>query len=121
MAEEKELERLEGFVATLLEKFNILRADHRELTERLQRRDASIENLQNELAALKNDQSEVSSRVNSLIDQIEEWEFSNIVEDEEAESYNSAERTESYDAVANEETNDSAVQENHYNADNNGE
>ncbi len=107
MAEEKELERLEGFVATLLEKFNTLRAEHRELAERLQQRDASIENLQNELAALKDDRSEVSSRVNSLIGQIEEWEFSYSLEDKEAESGSDAEQTETYeDAVAKEETND---------------
>ncbi len=86
MAEEKELARLEGFVSILLGKFNTLRADHKELTERLQRRDTSIVNLQGELASLKDDRSEFSGRVSSLIGQIEEWEFSNALEDEAAES-----------------------------------
>lgn len=86
MAEENELARLEGFVSTLLDKFNALRADHKELTERLQRRDTSIVNLQDELASLKDDRSEFSVRVSGLIGQIEEWEFSNALEDEAAES-----------------------------------
>ena len=102
MAEEKELARLEGFVSILLEKFNTLRADHKELTECLQRRDISIVNLQDELASLKDDRTEFSVRVGSLIGQIEEWEFSNALEDEAAESDG--------DVVADEEKKDSVVQ-----------
>lgn len=108
MAEEKELARLEGFVSILLEKFNTLRADHKELTERLQQRDTSIVNLQNELASLKDDRSEFSVRVGSLIGQIEEWEFSNALEDEAAESDG--------DVVAEEEKKDSAEHGNLFNA-----
>lgn len=104
MAEEKELARLEGFVSTLLEKFKALRADHKELTERLQRRDTRIVNLQDELASLQDDRSEFSVRVSGLIGQIEEWEFSNALEDEAAESDDGV--------VAEEEEKDSAVQEN---------
>lgn len=74
MSKENELERLEGFVATLLEKFNALQAENGKLTERLQRRDVSIETLEEELAAMKDERGDVSTRVNSLIDKIEEWE-----------------------------------------------
>ena len=110
MADEKELARLEGFVSTLLEKFNALRADHKELTERLQRRDTSIENLEDELASLKDDRSEVSTRVSSLIGQIEEWEFCTALDDETTESDGSAEADEN--VGSEEEKNDSADQGN---------
>ncbi len=108
MAEEKELARLEGFVSTLLDKFNALRADHKALTERLQRRDISIEDLRDELASLKGDRSEVSSRVSSLISQIEDWETDNGSEGEMGEA----------DADTEDEKKDSAVQGNLFSAEN---
>lgn len=122
MAEEKELARLEGFVSTLLEKFNALRADHKGLTERLQRRDASIENLEDELASMKDDRSEVSTRVSSLIGQIEEWESSTDIDDESTMTDEPTELDEDdgadeadYTVGAEEEKKDSAVQGNLFN------
>ena len=79
MTEEKELARLEGFVATLLEKFNALQTENTELTERLGRREETIETLQDDLASMKDDRGEISSRVSSLIGKIEEWEVSSDV------------------------------------------
>lgn len=103
MTEENELARLEGFVSTLLEKFNGLQGDNQELTERLQRRDASIASLEDELAGMKDDRSEVSTRVSSLIGQIEEWETNSGVEVDSQESEEDAEE---------DERNDSGVQGN---------
>lgn len=74
MSRENELERLEGFVATLLGKYNALQGVNTELTERIQRRDTTIETLEEELASMKDERGDVSSRVSSLIEKIEEWE-----------------------------------------------
>ena len=74
MAQKSEMERLEGFVSTLLEKFNGLQEANRQLTEQLERREATIETLQDELATLKNERGEISGRVSSLLGKIEEWE-----------------------------------------------
>ncbi len=74
MTEENELVRLEKFVSTLLEKFNDIQVENKEIKERLLRREETIETLRDDLAALKNERSDISSRVNSLIGKIEEWE-----------------------------------------------
>jgi len=88
MSKENELERLEGFVATLLDKFNALQGVNRELTKRIERRDATIENLQDELASMKDERGDISSRVSNLIGKIEEWESTSGIAaaDDDAES-----------------------------------
>ncbi|AGF78658.1 hypothetical protein UWK_02115 [Desulfocapsa sulfexigens DSM 10523] len=85
MTEENELVRLEQFVSTLLAKFNALRDESKKLTERLQRREATIETLQDELAAMKNERGDISSRVSSLIGKIEEWESEGEISTEDVE------------------------------------
>ncbi len=105
MSRENELERLEGFVATLLEKFNALQGNNTELTERIQRRDATIETLEEELASMKDERGDVSSRVSSLIGQIEEWESTSGVS-VETDEFNS-----------DEESSDSGVQGNLFSED----
>ena len=79
MTEEKELARLEGFVANLLEKFNALQAVNADLTERLEKREETIETLQDELASMKDDRGEISNRVSNLIGKIEDWEATSDV------------------------------------------
>ena len=79
MTEENELVRLEKFVSTLLGKFNDLQAENKDLTESLQKREATIETLQDDLASMRDERGDISSRVNSLIGQIEEWEASSGV------------------------------------------
>ncbi len=74
MSQENELKRLEGFVSSLLERFNGLQQENSELADRLQRREATIETLQGDLAEMKNERGEISSRVGTLIGKIEEWE-----------------------------------------------
>lgn len=90
MAQDNELQRLEGIVSSLLGKFNALQGENRELTERLQRRDATIDGLQEDLAAMKDERGEISNRVGSLLDKIEEWEVaSGVSTDESEDSYSS--------------------------------
>lgn len=78
MNEENELAKLEGFVSTLLEKFNGLQNNNKKLAERLQRRDASIMSLEDEIASMQDERGEISSRVSGLINKIEEWESATI-------------------------------------------
>ena len=82
MIEENELARLEGFVSKLLGKFNVLQAEKADLTERLEKREATIETLQDDLASMKNERGDISSRVSSLIGKIEEWESESGVSQE---------------------------------------
>jgi len=91
MTEENELVRLEGFVASLLEKFNALQAENADLTARLGRREETIETLQDDLGSMKDERGEISSRVSSLIGQIEDWEASSNVSAGESEGENSDE------------------------------
>lgn len=107
MIEENELARLEGFVTTLLEKFNKLQADNKELNERIERRDRTIEELQSELSTQKDERGEISSRVSSLIGQIEEWESTSDDTEESSDSDSDAE-----DYGEEDENQDSAVQGN---------
>ena len=91
MNEENELAKLEGIVSTLLDKFNSLQNANKELTERLQSRDASIVGLEDEIASMKDERGKISSRVSGLIGKIEEWESATvaveqIVDDEETEN-----------------------------------
>ncbi len=111
MTEENELARLEGFVTTLLEKFNNLQADNKALDERIERRDTTIEELQGELSTQKDERGEISSRVSSLIGQIEEWESSDNVLEETADS-DSDHEEDTEDDNDEDEDQDSAVQGN---------
>jgi predicted nuclease with TOPRIM domain len=107
MAEENELQRLEEFVSTLLKKFNDLQDQNKELMERMQRREATIETLQEDLASMKDERGDISTRVSNLIGKIEEWESSTDDESDE----------ESVSDAADETSNDSGVQGNLFAAD----
>ncbi len=110
MTEENELARLEGFVSGLLERFNALKNDNIVLTDRLGRRDETIENLQSELAAMTNERGEISSRVNNLIGKIEDWEVNSEVSVKDGYEEQS-------DGDSHENSSDSGFQENHYDGD----
>ncbi len=107
MAEKNELGRLEEFVSTLLQKFNDLKGQNKELSERLERREMTIETLQEDLASMKDERGDISSRVNSLIGQIEEWESASDDAGEE----------ESVSADSDETSSDSGVQGNLFSED----
>jgi len=93
MTEEKELARLEGFVATLLDKFNALQAENTDLTERLEKREETIETLQDDLAAMKDDRGEISSRVSNLIGKIEDWEATSDVTVDDSDGADSEDKS----------------------------
>ncbi|MBV5306313.1 MAG: cell division protein ZapB [Desulfobulbaceae bacterium] len=74
MKQDSELGRLENFVAKLLDRFNALQADKGKVDELLLEREETIATLQEELASLKDERGEISSRVSGLLGRIEEWE-----------------------------------------------
>lgn len=92
MTEDNELQRLERFVSSLLEKFNALQEEKNELTERLQRRDATIETLEEDLAVMRDERGDISNRVGSLLDKITEWEATSQVSVKETDSADSEEK-----------------------------
>jgi|FLOH01.1.fsa_nt_gi chromosome segregation ATPase len=69
-----EMERLELFVANLLEKYNTLLAEKNNLVELLAERDFTIESLESDLASMSDERGEISTRVNGLLGKIEAWE-----------------------------------------------
>lgn len=74
MMQDSELGRLENFVAKLLDRFNALQAEKKRVDDLLQQREETIAALQDELASLKDERGEISSRVSGLLGRIEEWE-----------------------------------------------
>jgi chromosome segregation ATPase len=74
MMQDSELGRLEDFVTKLLERFNALQADKKKVDDLLLQREGAIADLQEELAALKDERGEIGNRVSGLLERIEEWE-----------------------------------------------
>lgn len=112
MSETKELEKLEGFVSTLLDRFDNLQQQNQEMTERLQRRDATIETLENEIAEMKNERGEISTRVSGILGKIEEWESATASAVTEESVDEIREETPGTDAEMEEEKKESGVQGN---------
>ncbi|RUM40060.1 MAG: hypothetical protein DSY80_10880 [Desulfocapsa sp.] len=120
MKEENELERLEGFVSTLLDKFNALQGKNKELNERIQRRDVSIVRLEDELISMKDERGEISSRVSGLIGKIEEWESATADVEVVSEDEKEEDTTES-ESETEENKKDSGVQGNLFSVEATGE
>jgi FtsZ-binding cell division protein ZapB len=74
MENNAELIRLEQFVDTLLNKYNDLKEKFHSLEATLRERDDECAALKNDVAELKNERSEVGSRVSGLLGRIEQWE-----------------------------------------------
>jgi len=74
MENKAELVRLEQFVDTLLNKYNELKDRFHALELTLRERDDECAALKNDVADLKNERSEVGSRVSGLLGRIEQWE-----------------------------------------------
>jgi len=74
MAHAHELERLEGFVSRLLAGYKALREENEKLIEKLAGRDEVIGQLQQDLATIDRERSEVSGRISGLVVRIEQWE-----------------------------------------------
>ena len=74
MENNAELVRLEQFVDTLLNKYNELKGRFHALEATLSERDNECAALKEDIAGLKEERSEVGSRVSSLLGRIEQWE-----------------------------------------------
>ncbi len=79
MIEDNELERLEGFVSTMLEKFNALQVVNKGLKDQLEEKAVKIEILQKDLSSMESERGQISSRVSDLIGKIEEWEANDTI------------------------------------------
>lgn len=76
MAQDSELQRLEKFVDKLLTNFSDLKAEKARLEQKLFESEAKIEELQGDISSKNIERTEISERVNRIVDQIEEWEQS---------------------------------------------
>jgi chromosome segregation ATPase len=83
MNKNEELVRLEQFVDSLLNKYNDLKENYHSLEATLGRRDEEITELKADLAELRDERSEVGSRVSGLLGRIEQWEAEQGGEDPE--------------------------------------
>ncbi len=75
MSQDNELRRLEQFVEKLLGRFSELRAEKAKLLQELRERELQIEDLHSNLSSKDIERSEISQRVNKIVEQIEEWEM----------------------------------------------
>lgn len=76
MGQESELQRLEKFVQTLLTRFTALKAEKEKLEQDLLDSELLVEELQSNISVKDSERTEISERVNKIVDQIEEWEQS---------------------------------------------
>jgi chromosome segregation ATPase len=120
MTEENELTKLEGFVSSLLEKYNDLQGNNKKLNERIERRDASIVGLEDEIASMKDERGEISSRVSGLIGKIEEWEATTADAETSVSVEKNSEDAE-FEAEAEEDKTESGVQGNLFSVEASGE
>ena len=74
MENNAELVRLEGFVDSLLTKYNDLKARYHSLEATLQERDNECDDLKANVAELNDERSAVGNRVSGLLGRIEQWE-----------------------------------------------
>ncbi len=74
MSKESELHRLEDFVEKLLARFSDLRAEKAQLEQDLLESEMMVEELRDNISVKDTERTEISQRVNRIVDQIEEWE-----------------------------------------------
>jgi uncharacterized coiled-coil protein SlyX len=74
MEKNEELVRLEQFVDNLLNKYNDLKARFHALEATLAERDMECDGLKADIAELRDERSEVGSRVSGLLGRIQQWE-----------------------------------------------
>lgn len=78
MEKNEELVRLEQFVDSLLNKYNDLKGNFHALQATLAERDAECAALQADLAELRDERSDVGTRVAGLLGRIEQWESEQV-------------------------------------------
>lgn len=78
MKNNEELVRLEQFVDNLLTKHRKLQETYRTLEASLGERDSECARLKETISELRNERSEVGSRVAGLLERIERWEVEQV-------------------------------------------
>jgi len=74
MEQDNELQRLEQFVENLLTRFSELRTEKANLLRDVRERDEIISGLRENVSSKDVERTEISLRVNKIVEQIEEWE-----------------------------------------------
>lgn len=82
MTQESDFIRLEETVQKLLKKYSMLKAAKEALEIRVRQKDQEVDELRMSIQNMQSERGDVSDRVSSLLDQIEQWEQE--MEDEEA-------------------------------------
>ncbi len=111
MEQESELQRLEKFVEKILTRFSALKAEKEQLEQDVFERDMLIEELRDNIASKVTERSEISDRVNKIVDQIEEWEV-NLDSGEVATADKASEETD-FDGEEGDPENSDADEEKH--------
>ena len=93
MENNTELVRLEQFVDTLLNKYNDLKDRFHALEATLRERDDECAGLKDGISVLKDERSEVGSRVSDLLGRIDQWEAD---QDEPSREEDEAEKQDSH-------------------------
>ena len=102
MEQDRELKRLEKFVENLLTRFTELRTEKAVLLQEIRDRDEIIDELRESVNSKDSEQSEVSLRVEKIVEQIEEWEQG--LSDDEFDEIPPVEEASDVETVAEEET-----------------
>lgn len=110
MTQETELQKLERFVEKLLEKFSALKSQHLQLQEELKEKEEQILRLEGDISTNDNERTEISQRVNKLVEQIEEWEMG-LDDDADAESMSSEDEFDYEEEESVEDETDAADEE----------
>nr|MBF0222946.1 cell division protein ZapB [Desulfobulbaceae bacterium] len=72
--EKETLSKLETVVQKMLGNIDQLKKENSSLNSQLQEKLLKIDELENRISAVTSDQNDISTRVSSLIESIEEWE-----------------------------------------------
>ena len=86
MEKNEELVRLEQFVDSLLNKYNDLKEKFHALEATLAERDFECAGLKDDIAELRDERSDVGTRVSGLLGRIEQWESEQDVTSATAEN-----------------------------------
>ncbi len=86
MTQGKELDRLEGFVVRLLARYNDLLGNNDRLIKQLDERNEIIARLQQELDNVGKERLEITNKISTLVEKIEEWEAGINISDFEPET-----------------------------------
>lgn len=76
MEQNDDLVRLAGVVEDLLANFNQLRTENAELQQTIKDREFQIRDLEEHVARLQGEKTDVSKRVSGILNSIQEWEKS---------------------------------------------